>query len=127
MIRVVAGLLFREKEVLVAKRPPHKPYPHYLEFPGGKIEGEETSYAALVRELHEELGIKVTHAALFRQYVHHYADKAVDLHFWHVQNYQGKPYGKEQQLLFWIDTVALAELPILPGNQMILAEIESLL
>ena len=43
-------------QVLFAQRPPGKAYAGYREFPGGKIEPDESSHAALVRELQEELG-----------------------------------------------------------------------
>ena len=55
----VAVLTRADETFLLASRPPGKPYAGYWEFPGGKVEPGETVHAALVRELHEELGIEV--------------------------------------------------------------------
>ena len=56
---VVAGLLLRGHRVLLGRRDPGTSYPHFLEFPGGKVEHGESLEEALMRELHEELGITV--------------------------------------------------------------------
>lgn len=50
--------------VLIAKRPPGKPMAGLWEFPGGKLQPGETPEACLIRELDEELGIKVTNSCL---------------------------------------------------------------
>jgi len=59
---VAAALVDADGRVLLQQRPPGKPMAGLWEFPGGKIEPGETPEAALVRELHEELGI-VTHGS----------------------------------------------------------------
>ena len=56
---VVAGALQREDGLwLMHKRPAHKQHGGLWEFPGGKVEVSEKQHEALIRELHEELGIK---------------------------------------------------------------------
>lgn len=57
MIRVVAGIIIKNKKVLLAKR--RKDGLEKWEFPGGKIEKDEKPKEALVRELEEELKIRV--------------------------------------------------------------------
>jgi 8-oxo-dGTP diphosphatase len=54
---VAAALIDGDGRVLVQQRPPGGSMVGLWEFPGGKIEMNETPEAALVRELHEELGI----------------------------------------------------------------------
>jgi 8-oxo-dGTP diphosphatase len=56
---VAAALIDGEGRVLVQQRPTGKSMAGLWELPGGKIEAGETPEAALVRELHEELGIDV--------------------------------------------------------------------
>ena len=59
IITVVAGVIRIGNKVLLASRPVDKP-PYGLEFPGGKVEKNETLQQALERELKEELSIDVT-------------------------------------------------------------------
>ena len=56
-LKVVAGVLLRPNgDFFLASRPEGKAYAGYWEFPGGKIEPNETPDAALVRELHRLVG-----------------------------------------------------------------------
>jgi 8-oxo-dGTP diphosphatase len=58
MLKVVAAALIDDdKRVLLAQRPEGKSLAGLWEFPGGKLEEDETPEEALVRELREELGI----------------------------------------------------------------------
>jgi mutator protein MutT len=60
---VAVGILLRpDGRVLLAERPVGKPWAGYWEFPGGKIDTDESARQALVRELHEELGFEVERA-----------------------------------------------------------------
>ena len=65
MLLVVAcALVDKDGRVLVAQRPAGKSMAGLWEFPGGKIEADETPEGALIRELKEELSIDVTAACL---------------------------------------------------------------
>ena len=67
LVEVVAGVLVRpDGRFLLASRPVGKVYAGYWEFPGGKIEPGEAPYAALVRELQEELAITAEVIQQFR-------------------------------------------------------------
>lgn len=98
-IEVVAAVLVAKGRVLLAKRE-GGPLDGLWEFPGGKIEPEETWAKAVIRELHEELGFEVIphHRVLVLE--HEYPEKRVRLHFVHcslaehhahVERMEGKP------------------------------------
>lgn len=57
MIDVVAAVIVRDQKYLVAQRPDSKG--GQWEFPGGKVESEETMAYALTREIQEELGVRI--------------------------------------------------------------------
>jgi len=60
VIRVVAAVIWRGDEYLVARRPDHKRHGGLWEFPGGKVLDGESGFEAVKRELDEELGVEVT-------------------------------------------------------------------
>ena len=67
-VHVVVGVICNEQgEVLIALRPPHVVQPGVWEFPGGKVEKNETHENALIRECREEIGIEVVHLEFFHQ------------------------------------------------------------
>jgi 8-oxo-dGTP diphosphatase len=124
----VGVIVHADGRVLLAERPAGKPWAGYWEFPGGKIEANETPQQALLRELQEELGISVTLAYPWLTRTFDYAAKyddagrlevaakTVKLHFFMVQAWVGEPSGLEQQLLSWQDVEALTVSPMLPAN-----------
>lgn len=126
LIRAVVGILNRDGKVLVAERPPNKPYSGYWEFPGGKIEPNESGSDALKRELHEELGIDVIASKRWFEHEHAYPDKIVHLEIWLVTHFTGEPHGKENQQLRWATFNDMAELRLLEGNLQFMDKIKTL-
>ena len=106
--------------MLLAQRPPGKPYAGYWEFPGGKLEPGETPAHALARELREELGIAVVRAApwLVQEFVYPHAH--VELNFFRVFAFQGEPAGHDGQAFAWQDPHAIDVAPLLPANTRVL-------
>ena len=57
MKEVVVALIILNNKILIGRRGSNVPYSGFYEFPGGKIEENETPEEALKREINEELGI----------------------------------------------------------------------
>ncbi len=112
----VAILQKPDGSFLLSSRPEGKPYPHYWEFPGGKIEPGETVFDAMVRELQEELNVTITRASPWFTFVMHYTHATVRLHCWRVQEWHGDMQGMEGQSFRWQKSVAEIDVsPTLPG------------
>ncbi|WP_144632536.1 Nudix family hydrolase [Bordetella genomosp. 13] len=104
IIDVAAGLILRpDGQLLLGQRPEGKPWSGWWELPGGKLEPGETVLQALARELHEEIGIRVTEAWPWVTYVHTYPQTTVRLAFCQVTGWEGEPHGLENQRLEWVD------------------------
>ncbi len=87
---------------LVNQRRPGTDLAGFWEFPGGKRHTDETPFAALRRELDEELGIDVLAAEPWLELVHDYPDKKVLLDVWRVLDYRGEVSAREGQALDWV-------------------------
>lgn len=107
-IDVVAGVILRDQQVLIALRPTDKHKGGYWEFPGGKIEPGEEIELALKRELKEEINLEVTASESWLEISHDYPDKAVYLHFWKVTGFEGEAKGLEGQEVRWVSVADLA-------------------
>ena len=97
----VAVIVDAVQQVLISRRPSHVHQGGLWEFPGGKVEAGEHVYAALCREIQEELNLEIISAKPFITILHHYADKSVLLDVWHVTQYQGQASGMEGQAITW--------------------------
>jgi 8-oxo-dGTP diphosphatase len=118
MILVVAAALYdAEGRVLIAQRPPGKHQAGRWEFPGGKVAPGESESAALVRELHEELGIDVTAARPFMRFAHSYPDRSVELSMWIVERFSGAPRGLDRQELRWVAPADLMHADLLEADR----------
>ncbi len=121
-IHVAAAVIYNatKEHILLAKRPDDKHQGGKWEFPGGKVEQQESVQEALARELAEEIGIQVTQAEPLIQIHYDYSDKAVLLDIWQVTAFTGRPQGVEGQEIKWVSKTTLndyqfpaANLPIL--------------
>ncbi|MDE2624634.1 MAG: Nudix family hydrolase [Betaproteobacteria bacterium] len=121
---VAAVLVDRLGRYLLARRPEGKPYAGYWEFPGGKVEPEETLQAALARELREELGIEVRRAFPWITRHFDYPHACVRLHFFRVVAWDGTPQPLEDQSLAWQGPGCETVAPMLPANAPVLRAAE---
>jgi 8-oxo-dGTP diphosphatase len=114
---VSAAVIFRDDgQYLLGQRGPGTFYPGYWEFPGGKVEPGETPHDAIVRELHEELGIEVIQATPWIVREHVYEHAHVRLHFFRVTQWRGELRDHVHTALVWQQPEAPTAAPMLPAN-----------
>ncbi len=110
LTKVVAAVIDRNGKYLVGQRPSHKHHGGLWEFPGGKIQKNETATAAIRRELREELaldfiGVGKTVAML--------TDGIIQIQFLFV-NIKDHPVAMEHSELRWCKPTELADLELAP-------------
>ena len=121
IVEVSAAVLQKpDGTFLLAQRPPGKIWAGYWEFPGGKIEPGETPRHALVRELREELGIKIQTAYPWVTRMYAYPHATVRLHFFRVTTWSGELHPHEGQQFAWQRVQDISVSPVLPANAPIL-------
>jgi 8-oxo-dGTP diphosphatase len=116
-LRVIVGIVVAaDGRVLVNQRRPGTHMAGYWEFPGGKLHAGETPRTGLVRELAEELGIRILAAEPLLILEHAYPARSVQLDVWRVTRYDGEPEGLEGQPLRWVAPADLRTLGLLPAD-----------
>ena len=120
-ITVAVGILIDDAgRVLVTRRAPDAHQGGLWEFPGGKVEENETILAALARELQEELGVLVEATEALMVLDHDYGDKQVRLDVHCVTRWSGEPRGLEGQPLAWQQPEELRDWAFPAANRSIL-------
>jgi 8-oxo-dGTP diphosphatase len=121
MLRVVCGVIKNELgEYLACLRPPGKDLADLWEFPGGKIDPGESPEQALIRELHEELALKVEVLKPMKPVIWHYESLSIRLMPYECMIVSGKPELHVHAAFRWLLpthfhhlTWAAADIPIL--------------
>jgi len=79
LIKVVCGVIYKEDDIFLCRRKPHKTLGGFWEFPGGKVESQESNENCLERELMEELGMKVYILNHLKTITHDYGSFKIEL------------------------------------------------
>ena len=112
------ALIDPDGRVLLAQRPEGKSMAGLWEFPGGKVEAGETPEEALIRELHEELGIDTWSSCLAPPTFasHAYEDFHLLMPLFACRRWNGTPQSKEGQALKWVKAQDLKNFPMPPAD-----------
>ena len=118
LLVVAVALVDVDNRILLAQRPPGKTLAGLWEFPGGKVEPGETPEGALIRELHEELGIAVEESCLapLTFASHAYGDMHLLMPLYICRRWTGFVQAREAQTLRWVRPHDLRSLPMPPAD-----------
>lgn len=115
-VEVAVGVLIDAAGAfLLTSRPQGKVYAGYWEFPGGKLEADETVEQALRRELIEEIGVVVGAVQPWRTALVDYPHALVRLNFCKVHEWSGALHMHEGQSFAW-QRLPVSVKPVLPGT-----------
>ena len=128
IVLVSSCILLKKNKILTTKRPAGKPFSNYWEFPGGKLEKGESFYDAIIRELEEELGIKVKSKdlSIIDNVSHSYElNSVVIMAVFYIRKWTGIVKAKEGQQIQWLTAADLSKVKFLEGSKTILDKINT--
>jgi 8-oxo-dGTP diphosphatase len=114
---VVAAVIERDDQILIAQRKRTAQHPLKWEFPGGKVESAETPEAAVVRELQEELAIRASVGPEIGRYEFQYQGSwPIMLMFYRVVEFSGEPKNLNFEQILWTPRERLSDYDFLEGD-----------
>ena len=126
---VAAALVRNDGRIFLQKRPEGKTLAGLWEYPGGKVESNETPEHALIRELEEEVGIivKPTDLVPITFASQPVADKHMILLLYIATGWNGEPAALEEQETGWFPPEQMADLPMPPADLPFIAPLRAYL
>lgn len=132
MLTVTCAIIEKSGQILVAKRGPEMDLPHHWEFPGGKVQDGETEAACIVREIKEELQLKVEVLSRFAENTCRGPETSLRLIAFRCRYCGGAPQPSEHAAVKWLRPQELpslrwcpADIPIVQAYVQSLADKES--
>lgn len=122
-IRVVAAIIIENGKVFATQRG-YGEFKDGWEFPGGKIEPDETPEAAVVREIREELDIEVEVLELLDTVEYDYPKFHLSMDCFICKIKSGNLVLKEHEAAKWLTKETLDSVEWLPADQGLIGEIE---
>ena len=120
VIPVSSGLIIQNNKVLIGLRSKSDNGGGLWEFPGGKIEMDESSEEAVIRELNEELDIVVHKPKKVMQYLHRFKNLIYDISFFEVISFKGSIKNKVHDEIKWTDLASINNYNFISGDLMII-------
>jgi mutator protein MutT len=118
---VTAGIIRKDGQILIARRPKGTHLAGLWEFPGGKQEDGESLENCLEREIREELGLSVKAGKSIMSVDYEYTEKTISLYFFDCHVQDGEPEGMESQEVKWVDPKDLSTFNFPPPDVKLVA------
>lgn len=120
MIDVVAAVIKKKNQYLIAQRNRHKHFAYYWEFPGGKVDNDENFENALNREINEELSIEINIRSKITS--EKYKDKKIDIkvHYFLCDTLDENIILSEHEDMKWVYKESLFDFKLAPGDAKII-------
>lgn len=113
---VTASILKKENRYLVTRRAPGEKLAGYWEFPGGKVEGDESFEECLAREIKEELSLDIDVGNLFHEVVHQYDGGGIILKAFHSEWISGALSLSVHDDYKWLEAGEILKLKLAPAD-----------
>jgi mutator protein MutT len=122
----VAVIWNQQRQILIDRRKPDGSMGGLWEFPGGKVEPNETIVDCVRREIREELGIEIEVGDRLMAIDYDYAQFSLTLHVYQCQHRSGEPTPIACDAICWVTANELDQYEFPAANQQIIAAIQAI-
>jgi 8-oxo-dGTP diphosphatase len=116
-IRVVAAVIAHEGRYLITQRRPTAVLPLLWEFPGGKVEPNESDGDALKREVRHRIGVEIDVGELISFVSHPYEHYSVNLYLYECRVTAGEPRALNVNEFRWVTSEEFDRYPFTPADE----------
>ena len=120
MIDVVAAVIKKDNKYLIAQRNRNKHFAYHWEFPGGKVNDDESFENALEREINEELSINIKIIKKITSEKHKYEKINAEIHYFLCEALNDNIILSEHEDMTWVYKQDLLNYKLAPGDSKII-------
>ena len=113
---VAVGVVWKKDDILIAKRKLGGLLGGLWEFPGGKLENNESAEDCVIREIYEEIGVNIEIKSFISTIKHQYSHFSISLDSFHCLYIDGEPKPKTSSELKWISPKDIPNFPFPKAN-----------
>ena len=122
-VPVASGVIVKNNKILIGLRAEGDSGAGMWEFPGGKIELNESSEDAIKRELREELDIEATVNQKIMKYSHRFKNTIYEISFFEINKFTGSVKKNVHDDLQWIELASLKKYRFISGDLLLIDRI----
>ncbi len=113
---VTAAIIIKDNVVFIARRASGEKFAGGWEFPGGKVEANETPEECIQRELYEEFGIKTKAQEFLAESIYEYSTGSIRLLAYAVEVISGTVTLSVHDEYKWVSVDSLLDYDLLPAD-----------
>ena len=103
-VEIAVGIIrSHDGKIFITQRGESSHLAGFWEFPGGKVEQNETPFQTLQREIAEEVDIRIHNAHFLKTIEYQYSDCFSTIHTDLIEEWDGEPCAAEGQPSRWVD------------------------
>jgi len=125
IVKVTAAILVKDNKIIIAKRGPGDRLANKWEFPGGKVENNETPEQCLKREMKEEFDIDVSVGEYLGSSIFHYDHISIELLAYRTYWENGEIDLKDHDDFKWISLEQLSEFDFAPADRVFVEKLRN--
>lgn len=124
VVNVAAAIIVKDSRILICQRAKESKCPFLWEFPGGKLEKNETMEECVVRECLEELGININVEGLYDKTVYKYHDREIAITFYKAGIIDGEVVLNVHNDAKWVEPGDLKNYVFCPPDEQVVKKLE---